>query len=222
MLTQHTLQFLKNLSENNNREWFQANRQDYEIAKASFEKLCQEILSALAELQEDLLNTKVKDCIFRINRDIRFSKDKSPYKKFFSAGFGPGGRSSGKIDFFLHIQPGNQSLLGGGMWEPTPAHLAAFRQEIDYNPQHLKDIIEDKKFKSYYPDISGEKVKNMPKGYSADHPDIELLKYKQMFFYHKYTDKEVISEDFAQEVVRGCLILKPYLDYQNELFYGNA
>jgi uncharacterized protein (TIGR02453 family) len=222
MPTQHTLQFLKNLGENNNREWFQAHRQDYEIAKASFEKLCQEILYALAEVQEDLINTKVKDCIFRINRDIRFSKDKSPYKKFFSAGFGPGGRSSGKIDFFLQIQPGNQSLLGGGMWEPTPTHLAAFRQEIDYNPHHLKAIIEDKEFKSYYPHISGEKVKNMPKGYSADHPDIELLKYKQLFFYHKYTDKDVISDDFAQEVVKGCIILKPYLDYQNELFYGNA
>lgn len=222
MPTQHTLQFLKNLEENNNREWFQAHRQDYEMAKASFEKLCEEILSGLCKVQDDLANTKVKDCIFRINRDIRFSKDKSPYKKFFSAAFGPGGRSSGRIDFFLQIQPGNQSTLGGGMWEPTTAHLASFRQEIDYNPEHLKGIIEDEKFKAYYPGIWGEKVKNMPKGYSADHPDIELLKYKQLFFYHKYSDKEVLAEDFGQEVIKGCLILKPYLDYQNELFYDNV
>lgn len=222
MPTQDTLQFLKNLEENNNREWFQVHRQDYEIAKASFEKLCQEILSALAEVQEDLVNTKVKDCIFRINRDIRFSKDKSPYKKFFSAAFGPGGRSSGRIDFFLQIQAGNQSSLGGGMWEPTAAHLAAFRQEIDYNPEHLKDIIDAPEFSSYYNNISGEKVKKMPKGYSADHPDIELLKYKQLFFYHKYSDAEVVSEDFAKEVIKGCLILKPYLDYQNKLFYDKV
>lgn len=222
MPTQHTLQFLKNLEENNNREWFQAHRQDYEMAKASFEKLCEEILSGLCKVQVDLANTKVKDCIFRINRDIRFSKDKSPYKKFFSAAFGPGGRSSGRIDFFLQIQPDNQSTLGGGMWEPTAAHLASFRQEIDYNPEHLKGIIEDEKFKAYYPGIWGEKVKNMPKGYSADHPDIELLKYKQLFFYHKFTDKEVLTKDFGQEVIKGCLILKPYLDYQNELFYDNV
>lgn len=222
MPTQDTLQFLKNLEENNNREWFQGHRQDYETAKASFEKLCQEILSGLAEVQDDLVNTKVKDCIFRINRDIRFSKDKSPYKKFFSAAFGPGGRHSGKIDFFLQIQPDNQSILGGGMWEPSSTHLASFRQEIDYNPQHLKGIIEDEKFKNYYPGIWGEKVKLMPKGYSADHPDIELLKYKQLFFYHKFTDKEVIAKDFAQQVIEGCVILKPYLDYLNELFYDNV
>lgn len=222
MPTQDTLQFLKNLEENNSREWFQAHRKDYEAAKASFEKLCQDILSGLAEVQDDLVNTKVKDCIFRINRDIRFSKDKSPYKKFFSAAFGPGGRQSGRIDYFLQIQPGNQSTLGGGMWEPSPAHLASFRQEIDYNPEHLKDIIEDDKFKNYYPGIWGEKVKLMPKGYSADHPNIELLKYKQLFFYHKFTDKEVLAKDFAQQVIEGCVILKPYLDYLNELFYDNV
>lgn len=222
MPTQDTLQFLKNLEENNSREWFQAHRKDYEAAKASFEKLCQDILSGLAEVQDDLVNTKVKDCIFRINRDIRFSKDKSPYKKFFSAAFGPGGRQSGRIDFFLQIQPGNQSTLGGGMWEPSPAHLASFRQEIDYNPEHLKSIIEDDKFKNYYPGIWGEKVKLMPKGYSADHPNIELLKYKQLFFYHKFTDKEVLAKDFAQQVIEGCVILKPYLDYLNELFYDNV
>jgi uncharacterized protein (TIGR02453 family) len=222
MPTQHTLQFLKNLEENNNREWFQANRKDYETEKTSFEKLCQEILSGLSEFQEDLVNTKVKDCIFRINRDIRFSKDKSPYKKYFSAAFGPGGRSSGRIDFYLQVQPDNQSTLGGGMWEPTSTHLATFRQEIDYNPEHLKGIIEDPKFKTYYDNISGEKVKLTPKGYSADHPDIELLRYKQLFFYHKFSDKDVLANDFAQQVINGCLILKPYLDYQNALFYDNV
>lgn len=222
MPTQHTLQFLKNLEENNNREWFQAHRKDYEIEKTSFEKFCQEILSGLSLIQDDLVNTKVKDCIFRINRDIRFSKDKSPYKKYFSAAFGPGGRSSGRIDFYLQIQPDNQSILGGGMWEPTAAHLASFRQEIDYNPEHLKRIIDDPKFRSYFDNIAGEKVKNMPKGYSANHPEIELLKYKQLFFYHKFSDKEVISDGFLQEVISGCTILKPYLDYQNELFYDNT
>lgn len=222
MPNQHTLQFLKNLDENNNREWFQANRKDYEVAKAEFEQFCQEVLNGLSEFQDDLANTKVKDCIFRINRDIRFSKDKTPYKKYFSAGFGPGGRQSGRIDFYFHVQANNQSSIGGGMWEPTPAHLASFRQEIDYNPEHLKGIIEDETFRNYYDKISGERVKLTPKGYSADHPDIELLKYKKLFFYHQYQDSEVFNKDFAKEVIKGCFILKPYLDYLNNLFYNNA
>ncbi|PLK43671.1 DUF2461 domain-containing protein [Emticicia sp. TH156] len=222
MPNQHTLQFLKNLEENNNREWFQANRKDYEIAKQEFEHFCQEVLNGLCAFQEDLLNTRVKDCIFRINRDIRFSKDKSPYKNHFSAAFGPGGRNSGRIDFYLQVESGNRSLLGGGMWEPTAAHLASFRQEIDYNPEHLKGIIFNETFKSYYNQVSAQKVKLVPKGYTANHPDIELLKCKTLFYNHQYPDTEVLSPNFAKEVVKGCFILKPYLDYLNELFYNNA
>jgi uncharacterized protein (TIGR02453 family) len=219
MLTQHTLQFLINLSENNNREWFHANRGDYDKTKVEFEVLSQKILTGVSQFQDDLINTKVKDCILRINRDIRFSLDKSPYKKYLAAGFGPGGKSSGKVDFYLHIEP-NASFLGGGMWSPTSTQLASFRQEIDYNPQHLKGIIENKFFKEYFNEIHGEKVKKMPKGYPIDHPDIELLKYKQLFFVHKYTDNEILSEDFANKVINGCFVLKPYLDYINHLFFG--
>jgi len=220
MLTHHALRFLSNLEQNNNREWFHANRKDYEQTKEEFEDLCQEILTGIAQFQENLLNTTVKSCILRINRDIRFSADKSPYKKYLGAGFGPGGKSSGKVDFYLHIQPNNESFLGGGMWAPTGSQLASFRQEIDYSPHIIKGIIEEENFKSYFNEIHGERVKKMPKGYATDHPDIELLKYKQLFFVHKYTDKEVLSENFSLEVIRGCKILKPYLDYINNLFFG--
>lgn len=220
MLSHHSLQFLRNLEQNNNREWFHANRKDYEQTKAEFEHLCQEILTCIAQFQENLLNTSVKSCILRINRDIRFSADKSPYKKYLAAGFGPGGKSSGKVDFYLHIQPNNESFLGGGMWAATGSQLTSFRQEIDYGPHTLKGIIETDTFKHYFNEIHGEKVKKMPKGYSVDHPDIELLKYKQLFFVHKYTDEEVLSKYFAEEVINGCRILKPYLDYINNLFYG--
>ena len=221
MPTQHTLQFLKNLDENNNREWFQIHRNDYDQAKASFENLSRIILTNISQFQNDLHTTKVKDCIFRINRDIRFSKDKSPYKKFFSAGFGPGGRHSGKIDYYLQLQPNNETFIGGGMWSPTSAQLAAFRQEIDYNPAIINGIIYNDNFRRYYDKISGEKVKLMPKGYTADHPDIELLKYKELFFYHKYTDEEVLDKDFAIKVTEGCYLLKPYIDYLNHLFFEN-
>ncbi len=218
MLTQHTLQFLVNLDQNNNREWFHANKKDYEKAKEEFEALCQEILTGLAQFQDNLLHTKVKDCIFRINRDVRFSKDKSPYKKNISAGFGPNGRHSGKVDFYFHIQP-NESFIGGGMWAATPQQLAKFRQEIDYNPQHLKRIIENKEFREYFNEIWGERVKNMPKGYKIDHPEIELLKYKQLFFMHKFSNDEILKESFAVEVTKACSLLKPYIDYINNLFF---
>lgn len=220
MLSHHSLQFLRNLEQNNNREWFHTNRKDYDQTKEEFEHLCQEILTGICQFQENLLNTTVKSCILRINRDIRFSADKSPYKKYLAAGFGPGGKSSGKVDFYLHIQPNGESFLGGGMWAATSSQLASFRQEIDYSPHILKDIIEDDIFKHYFNEIHGEKVKKMPKGYAIDHPDIELLKYKQLFFVHKYSDEESLSKNFANEVVNGCQILKPYLDYINNLFYG--
>lgn len=220
MLSHHSLQFLRNLEQNNNREWFHANRKDYEHIKVEFENLCQEILTGVTQFQENLLNTSVKSCILRINRDIRFSADKSPYKKYVAAGFGPGGKSSGKVDFYLHIQPNNESFLGGGMWAPTGTQLASFRQEIDYSPHIIKGIIEADTFRNYFDEIHGEKVKKMPKGYSVEHPDIELLKFKQLFFVHKYSDDVVMNKNFAAEVINGCRILKPYLDYINNLFYG--
>lgn len=220
MLTQHTLQFLENISQNNNREWFHSNKKNYEKVKVEFETFCQEILDNLTIFQEDLANTTAKSCILRINRDIRFSLDKSPYKKYLGAGFGPGGKSSGKVDFYLQIEP-NNTFLGGGMWSPTSQQLAKFRQEIDYTPNTIKGIIEEETFKNYFNEIHGEKVKKMPKGYSIDHPDIELLKYKQLFFVHRYSDKEVISKDFAQELIKGCKTLKPYLDYVNKIYFDD-
>jgi uncharacterized protein (DUF2461 family) len=105
------------------------------------------------------------------------------------------------------------------MWQATPAQLALFRQEVDYNPDGLKQIIEADDFRAYFPEISGEMTKTAPKGYSADHPDIDLLKRKQFFFMHRYTDKEVLKASFANEVLRGCRQVKPYCDFLNELFF---
>lgn len=217
MLSQSTLQFLKELAENNNRDWFTENRKRYETAKKDLEKLVEAVLKGVNEF-ESLPNTEVKDCIFRINRDVRFSKDKSPYKQWFSAAVGPGGRHSGRTDFYLHIQPG-ESFLGAGMWAPTPKHLAKFRQEIDFNPQELKGIIEAPAFRDYFPEIWGESLQRMPKGYPETHPDIALLKRKQLFFMHKYSDADVMSPGFAAEIIKGCRLIKPFCDYLNYLFF---
>ena len=220
MLTQSTFEFLRDLTENNNREWFAENRKRYDASKKELEKLVGVLIKGVNEF-EPLPNTEVKDCIFRINRDIRFSKDKSPYKQWFSAAIGPGGRHSGRIDFYLHIQAG-ESFFGAGMWNPTPKHLAKFRQEIDFNPEALKSIIEAPEFRAYFPEIWGERLQRMPKGYPENHPDIELLKRKQLFFMHKYSDAEVSSPNFAAEVIKGCRLIKPYCDFLNYLFFEEA
>lgn len=217
-LTVQTLDFLRDLAQNNNREWFQANRARYDAAKSEFEGFVGRLLQGI-ETFESLPNTAVKDCIFRINRDIRFSKDKTPYKKHFAAAVGPGGRHSGRIDYYLHLQPDGESFLGAGMWQPTPPHLAKFRQEVDYNVDELKAIIETPDFRAYFPEVSGETMKTAPKGYSSDHPEIDLLRRKELFFIHRYSDKDVIKPGFADEVVKGCRLIKPYCDYLNYLFY---
>ena len=216
--TAPTLAFMRDLVQNNNREWFHENRPRYEAAKAELCAVVDRVLAGMSPF-EPLANTSVKDCIFRINRDIRFSKDKKPYKSNLAFAIGPGGRHSGRIDYYVHIQPDNQSFLGAGMWQPTPANLAKFRQEIDYNVQELKDIIEADDFKAYFPEASGEVMKTSPKGYTADHPEIDLLRRKELFFMHRYTDKEVLKPTFADELVRGCRIIKPYCDLLNYLFF---
>lgn len=218
VLTAPTLDFLRDLAQNNNREWFQANRKRYETAKTEFTAFVGQVLNNVCSF-EALPNTDPKDCIFRINRDIRFSKDKAPYKLNFAAAIGPGGRHSGRIDYYFHIQPGNESFIGAGMWQPTPDHLTKYRQEIDYNPESLTDLIEAPEFRAYYSEIWGETMKTAPKGYSADHPHIDLLRRKQLFFMHRFTDKEVLKPTFADELTRGCQLIKPYCDYLNYLFY---
>lgn len=218
MLQSSTLRFLTDLVQNNNREWFLENRKRYDDSKGDLEKLVGTLITEVGKFQ-DLGNLQVKDCIFRINRDIRFSKNKAPYKSNLSAGIGPGGRSSGRIDYYLHIQPDGNSFLGGGMWDPTAEQLGRYRQEIDYNADELKQIIYNEEFRAFFPEISGESLKTTPKGFPKDHPEIDLLRRKQLFFMHRFTDKEVTSKNFADQIVKGIFLLKPYADYMNYILY---
>lgn len=217
-LTASTLDFMRDLAQNNNRDWFQANRKRYDAVKMEFTALVGQVLKNVSTF-EALPNTDPKDCIFRINRDIRFSKDKTPYKQNLAAAIGIGGRHSGRIDYYFHIQPGNESFIGAGMWQPTAEHLARFRQEIDYNVESLTDIIDAPDFRAYFPEISGQSIKTAPKGYTADHPNIELLRRKELFFMHRYSDAAVLKPTFADELTKGCRLIKPYCDFLNYLFY---
>ncbi|MCU0470185.1 MAG: DUF2461 domain-containing protein [Arcicella sp.] len=214
-----SFEFLRDLKNNNNREWFHANKKRYDTVKANFEETIKELISSIGEF-ENMTGVQVKDCNYRIARDVRFSLNKDPYKTWLSASFSEGGRKSGRMDYYLHIQE-NESFLGGGMYSPTPEQLAKLRQEIDYNAQELKQIIYNTDFVKVFGEAEGEAVKSAPKGYSKDHPEIELLRKKQLFFWHKFSNEEVCSPDFVKNVTETCRTLKPFLDFLNHVFFEN-
>jgi uncharacterized protein (TIGR02453 family) len=215
-ITRNTFDFLQDLKQNNNREWFHTNKKRYDVVKANFEETIKELIGSIGEF-ENMTNVEVKHCNYRIARDVRFSTNKDPYKTWLSASFSAGGRKSGRMDYYLHIQDG-ESFLGGGMWAPTPEHLAKLRQEIDYNAQELKSIIYDSNFVKMFGEAEGEAVK----GYSKDNPEIELLRKKQMFYWHKFTEEEVCSSDFVNKITESARTLKPFLDFLNYIFFDNV
>jgi uncharacterized protein (TIGR02453 family) len=216
-ITKSTFQFLQDLKNNNTREWFHANKKRYDIVKADFEETIMELIGTIGEF-ENLTGVEVKHCNYRIARDVRFTHDKAPYKTWLSASFSEGGRKSGRMDFYLHISE-EESFLGGGMWAPTSEQLMKLRQEIDYNAKELKDIIFEPNFLKTFGESQGDTVKSAPKGYSKDHPEIDLLRKKQMFFWHKFNNEDVFSTDFVSNVTGTARTLKPFLDYLNAIFF---
>jgi uncharacterized protein (TIGR02453 family) len=212
------LTFLSDLKLNNTREWFALNKSRYEVEKKTFDSLIIELIHEFKDF-ENMDGVQLKDCSYRIYKDVRFSKDKLPYKTWFSASFSEGGRKSGLMDYYLHIEPGNKSFIAGGMYSPTPEQLLKFRQEIDYNAKALKDIIYSPAFKLCFGEEEGESLKNAPKGFEKDHQELHLLKKKQLFFWHKFTDKEVTSSEFIPHLMESAKLLKPFLDYLNAAFF---
>jgi len=218
LLSPSLLAFLLDLKSNNSREWFAINKPLYANLKENFEEFVLKLIEEFAEF-ENLDGVQVKNCTYRINRDVRFTKNKDPYKTWFSASFSEGGRKSGYMDYYLHIEPNGKSFLGGGMYNPSPDQIAKYRQEIDYNAQGLRQIINQKLFVETYGQAQGESLKNIPKGFDALHPDADLLKVKTMFFWHHFTDDEVTSIHFVDLVVGKAKVLKPYLDFLNATFF---
>ncbi|MBC7922800.1 MAG: DUF2461 domain-containing protein [Ferruginibacter sp.] len=217
VLSPATLDFLRQLRDNNRRDWFTANRVHYETARAEWEEFVGGLITQIGQF-DDITGLTAKDCLFRIHRDVRFSKDKSPYKVNFAAAVGPGGRQSKHLDYYLHLEPG-ASFLGGGVYEPTGEQRAKIRQEIDYNAAEIKAIVHAPAFARFFGEVQGTKLKTTPKGYDRQHPDIELLRLQQFFFTHPYSDTAVQSPDFLAKVVEGCRILKPLLDFFNYILF---
>ena len=208
------LSFLTDLIANNNREWFENNKERYKQAHAYFLEIVQHTIEGIGKFDQDIAHLEPKKCTYRIYRDVRFSKDKTPYKVHFGAEMAPGGRRSGLAGYYIHIQPGG-SIVAGGVWHPAPENLVKIRQEIDYNGESLKKIINTKAFRDIYGEMKGDKLKRPPKGYDPEHDDIELIKFKDFLAYTNLSDKEVKSKEYLSKVLGHLKILKPLNDFLN-------
>jgi len=217
MLQQSTLKFLKDLKKNNNKPWFDANRPKYESAKKDFESFIQEVIDKLAKSDDTISGLKAKDCMFRINRDVRFAKDKSPYKTNFGASINKGGKKSMLAGYYFHLQPG-ESFIGGGIWMPMPKELAQVRQEIDYNFKEFRKIIGSAGFKKEYGDLyAGDdaKLQRVPKGYETDNPAAEYLKLKSILAMKQLPDTALISGEPIKESLKALQALQPLINFVN-------
>jgi uncharacterized protein (TIGR02453 family) len=210
------LDFLSALKGHNNKDWFEEHRAAYETARTHFENFVDQLISEYGEV-EDLGGITAKDCIMRIYRDTRFSKDKSPYKTNMSATIAPGGKKSTRLGYHLHMQPNDETLVAGGLYMPTPEQLSRFRMAIDQDAAPFKAILEDRDFKKYFGRLEGEKVKTVPQGYRRDHPEIELLRFKQVVVVHRLTDEIVLSPRFSTQMIKTFTAMKPFLDYLNAI-----
>jgi uncharacterized protein (TIGR02453 family) len=214
MLQKETFRFLEQLKLNNHKEWMDANRKLYDAAKADFESFVTQVITGLSKMEPLMSELTAKQCIFRLNRDVRFSNDKSPYKSHFGAYFSIGGKKSPHAGYYLHVEP-NQSFIGGGCWMPEAAMLKAIRQEIDYDFDAFKAIIQDKNFKKLYPKIDGEQLKKAPQGYEVDNPAIEFLKHKSFTVGHPFADKDLLSKQAVDKVLHSFEVMKPFIDFLN-------
>jgi uncharacterized protein (TIGR02453 family) len=211
------LDFLSDLSHHNDRTWFNAHRADYDAARSSFEAFVDDLIDRL-RFSDDLQDLAAKDCLARIYRDVRFSKDKSPYKTNFGALIGRGGwKTPNLLGYFIALEPGGKSMAAGGLHDPTPEQLTHFRQAIDRDAQAFYQVTGVRDFVKEFGAVAGERLKTAPKGYERDHPHIDLLQLKQVYVMHTYSDSEVLSPDFADRVVEACQAMKPFLVYLKDL-----
>lgn len=211
------LRFLKDIAKNNNRDWFEKNKARYIEVKNDFDNFLTHLLPELSKFDESIAALNPKKLTFRIYRDVRFSKDKKPYKINMGAGISPNGKLVQEPGYYFHIEPGNKSFLAGGIYMPDAPNLAKIRQEIDYNTKGFLKVLNDKKFKKLFPALGDfDKLKTAPKGYPKDHPQLELLKHKSYIVSHPFTDAEVKDKKFLKTVSATCKTLKPLNDFLKE------
>jgi uncharacterized protein (TIGR02453 family) len=216
MIKQQVLDFLKDLKENNNKEWFETHRKAYENAKKNIIDFTAELIKNYALIDPTIAHLQPKDCLFRINRDVRFSADKSPYKTNMGISVSKGAKKLNLAGYYIHLQP-NECFVAGGMYMPMPPELKKIREEIDYNFDKFQTILENPTFKQMYGNLVKENLSlsRVPKGYEADNPAAEFLKLKGFIATQKLTDAEVLSDDFVEEISEKMRALQPLITFLN-------
>jgi|JI8StandDraft_1071087.scaffolds.fasta_scaffold11360_7 uncharacterized protein (TIGR02453 family) len=220
MIRKSTFQFLKELRNNNNRDWFLANKSTFNDIQNELIVLTGAFLSEIETFDKSVKGIQPKDCIFRIYKDVRFSKDKSPYKTNLGIFMKGGGKMSPGAGYYFHIEPSN-SLLGGGCYEPDSKSLQKIRESILKNPEGLKKIIQTKPFqKEFGSEFYGEKLKTAPKGFAKDHPEIELLKYKSYAVIRNLKDSDLLSKTFFKDSIQSFKLVHTLNQYLDKILFS--
>ena len=211
-----TFKFLADLKRNNNREWFNSNKERYTEIRERFIEFLLDIYPGLIAIDPSIAGIDIRKALFRINRDVRFSDDKSPYKTTMAAVLIKGGKRnfSERAGYYIHIEQGD-SLIAGGAYLPPSAWISSIRREISSDSEAFRDIIEKSSFKRLFGGLSGDRLKSAPKGYAKDHPDIDLLRYKSYLAVNQVSDKDVLSRGFAEQLITVAREIKPLNDFVN-------
>lgn len=211
MIKPETLAFISDVAANNNREWFAENKERYEVAKADVLAFVDQLIPHLAAADPEFsVDTPSKKCLLRIYRDVRFSKNKDPYKNNYGIFFAVKGKGVNEPGYYLHIQPGG-CFFAAGLWMPEAADLKKIREEIDYNTSEFLDIIEAKNFKSTFQLSEEDKLKKAPKGYETDHPQIELLKLKSFIATFPIKDEELLNAGIVDKLKKAFKSVHPFI-----------
>lgn len=205
-----TIRFLKDLSKNNHREWFLSQKDRFDAAHDDVKQLARELEHLLN--QKDIIESAK---VFRIYRDVRFSKDKAPYKNHFGIHF-TRATPARRGGYYLHIEPGG-SFAGGGFWAPDPKDLKRMRDEFAFDDSRIRKILSSAAFKKYFGVLQGDELKTAPSGYERDHPAVDLLRKKNFYVMRSFSDKDVTSPGFTKEVTKTFEAMRPYFDYMSEV-----
>lgn len=222
MIQPTTVQFLKKLAKNNNKPWFDLHRQEYDTARKDFANFIQQVIDGMGKTDPSVAGLIAGQCLFRINRDIRFSKNKTPYKQNFAASINQGGRKSIFAGYYFHLEPGN-SFVGGGIWMPGPEETQKIRQEIDYCWPEFKSLVTARTFKSHYGDLSAEPeitLVNIPRGYTKDNPAAQYIKLKSWIAIRDIDESLLYSASLVNQTITTLKALQPLIGFLNRAIAG--
>jgi uncharacterized protein (TIGR02453 family) len=214
VITKSTLQFLNELKKNNNRDWFTAHKATFKVHENEVKTFLNKV-TELVRTHDEIEKLKV----FRIYRDVRFSKDKTPYKYNFSGSLSRAGNER-RGGYYIHVQP-QGSFIATGFWNPEKEDLLRIRKEWEVDASDFRNILNNSKFKSVWGDLAGEELKTAPKGFDKEDPNIDLIRKKQFIFVKNFTDAEVIAPEFAQTVNECFMVIRPYFDLMSNILTTN-